>query len=415
MGPNWVRLATMRILHVLDHSLPLQSGYTFRTRSILLEQQRLGWQTWQVTGLRHDDGGRAEESSSGLSFYRTPAATGILAKIPIIQQWVAISALESRIDELVATIKPDIIHAHSPALNGVAALRVGKRRGIPVVYEIRAFWEDAAVSHGTSRPWGPRYRLTRWMESAVIKKARCVTTICQGLRQEIISRGTPENKVTIIPNAVDSESFSTVPEIPPDFAEKLGLAGKKVLGFIGSFYAYEGLPLLVRSMVDICRKRSDVVLLLVGGGLDEALLHALVAELGLECQVIFTGRVPHDQVALYYQLVDVFIYPRLAIRLTELVTPLKPLEAMASSKLVAASDVGGHRELIKDGETGYLFKAGSSDDLSRTVLQLLADESNWPTIHKQAKSYVEEERNWPDSIANYSSVYQQAVTPAKAP
>ncbi|MBF0453814.1 MAG: glycosyltransferase, exosortase A system-associated [Magnetococcales bacterium] len=400
----------MRILHVLDHSLPLQSGYTFRTRSILLEQKKRGWETHQVTGLRHDDGGLQQEVVSGLTFHRTQAKGGVLAKLPLLQQAVAIRALEARLDALVEQIKPDILHAHSPALNGVAAVRVGARRGIPVVYEIRAFWEDAAVSHGTSRAWGPRYRLTRWMESWVVNRARCVTTICQGLREEIIGRGIPAEKVTIIPNAVNVETFSTAPTMPAGFAEQVGVAGKKVLGFIGSFYGYEGLPVLVEAMVAIGQAQPNVVLLLVGGGPDEALIKKLVGKLGLEDRVLFTGRVPHDQAALYYQLVDIFVYPRLAIRLTDLVTPLKPLEAMACGKLVAASDVGGHRELIEEGETGFLFKAGSSTALADKMLQLLAQESDWPTIHQKARLFVEQERNWSQSVSHYEGVYRQALS-----
>lgn len=399
----------MNILHVLDHSLPLQSGYTFRTRSILLQQQQMGWQTTQVTGLRHAAAGVLEEECDGLRFYRTPEATGTLSRMPLIQQMVAISALEARIEELVEQQKPDIIHAHSPALNGVAAQRVAKRFKIPMVYEVRAFWEDAAVSHGTSRAWGPRYLLSRWMESSVIKNAHAVTAICQGLRQEIIDRGTPASKVTIIPNAVNIETFSTTPYIPQGFADQTGVAGKKVLGFIGSFYGYEGLPLLIEAMVKICRERMDVVLLLVGGGPDEVKVKGLVAEFGLEKQVIFIGRVPHEKAAQYYQLVDIFVYPRLPMRLTDLVTPLKPLEAMASGKLVAASDVGGHRELITHGKTGFLFKAGSAESLSSTVLQLLVNPDDWPRIHKQARSFVEQERNWQKSVANYTAVYKQAL------
>ncbi|MBF0195351.1 MAG: glycosyltransferase, exosortase A system-associated, partial [Magnetococcales bacterium] len=389
----------MHILHVLDHSLPLHSGYSFRSRSILLQQHKLGWQTQQVTGLRHDAGEIEKEVVSGINFYRTKPATGLLIRLPVIQQWVAIKALQVRIEDLLAVDKPDIIHAHSPALNGVAAVLAAKRFNIPVVYEIRAFWEDAAVSHGTSRAWGPRYLLSRWLESWVIKNAQGVTTICEGLRQEIIGRGTPPKKVTIIPNAVDFNNFSSPPDLPDNFAKKVGVSKKKVLGFIGSFYGYEGLEILILAMVKICQQRQDVVLLLVGGGPEEASLKALVKEHNLQNQVLFTGRVDHKQVPLYYQLVDILIYPRLDIRLTDLVTPLKPLEAMASSKLVLASDVGGHKELIKDGKTGYLFAAGNQDDLAAKVLQLLNINKQWPTIHKQARSYVKEERNWQKSVA----------------
>ena len=148
----------------------------------------------------------------------------------------------------------------------------------------------------------------------------------------------------------------------------------------------------------------------MGGGPQEDVLRGLVAEYGLGGKVVFTGRVPHDQVQRYYDLVDVFVYPRLPMRLTDLVTPLKPLEAMASQRLVVASDVGGHRELIRDRETGYLFAAGDADALADTVLELLAAHERWPELRRNGRQYIEKERTWPIVVARYGPVYKDLMT-----
>jgi PEP-CTERM/exosortase A-associated glycosyltransferase len=395
----------MRILHILDHSIPLQSGYTFRTRNILREQRKLGWDTCHVTGLKQRGAVAAEENVDGLHFYRTTNSGSLLGKLPIINQLHVIRTLEQRIGEVIEREQPDILHAHSPALNGLAALGAGKKRGLPVVYECRAFWEDAAVDHGTSAEGGVRYRLTRALESRVFRKASAVTTICEGLRQDIVARGVPENRVTVIPNAVDIEAFTVNTDPNEGLRQQLGLQGKAVLGFIGSFYAYEGLPLLLDALPAILAELPDVALLLVGGGPEEQRVQQEIAALGLADSVVCTGRVPHQEVQAYYSLVDAFVYPRLPMRLTELVTPLKPLEAMAQGKLVVASDVGGHRELIRSGENGYLFKAGSTKDLAATLVNVLDNRDRWNTLREAGRRYVESERNWGNSVSRYRAVY----------
>jgi PEP-CTERM/exosortase A-associated glycosyltransferase len=307
---------------------------------------------------------------------------------------------------VAAIEKPDILHAHSPALNGLAALRAGHKLNLPVVYECRAFWEDAAVDHGTSREWGLRYRLTRALESRVFRQANAVTTICEGLRAEIASRGIPAKKITVIPNAVDTDSFNFGAEADPALQQKLGLTGKIVVGFIGSFYAYEGIPLLLQALPALRGQHPDLRLLLVGGGPQETEIRAGIEKQGLQGAVILTGRVPHEQVQDYYNLVDIFAYPRLPMRLTDLVTPLKPLEAMAQGRLVVASDVGGHRELVRHGDTGMLFAAGDADALAAAVNDLLARREDWQAIRERGRRFVEQERTWPLSVARYEGVYE---------
>ena len=184
-----------------------------------------------------------------------------------------------------------------------------------------------------------------------------------------------------------------------------------MLGFLGSFYAYEGLDLLVAAMPAILKQQPDTVLLLVGGGPQQQALEQQIRDLGLEHAVIMPGRVPHAVVNSYYSLVDLLVYPRKSMRLTELVTPLKPLEAMAQGKLLLASDVGGHHELIEDGKTGWLFKKDDIADLTAKVVDILQQQDSQPQILQQALEFVQHQRTWRNSVANYQQVYRQALAP----
>ncbi|HEX7369051.1 MAG TPA: TIGR04063 family PEP-CTERM/XrtA system glycosyltransferase [Rhodanobacteraceae bacterium] len=403
----------LRVLHVLDHSLPLHSGYTFRTLSILGEQRALGWETFQLTGPKQNSGAAHEDQIGEWLFYRTPPAAGLTAALPLVQHRALMSALRTRLADVVDALRPDILHAHSPVLNAVPTLDVGHARSIPVVYEVRAFWEDAAADLGTAREWGPRYRLTRALETRALRQADAVTTICEGLRADMLARGIPADKITVIPNAVDVTRFHFKAPADPGLVQQFRLTPGATLGFAGSFYAYEGLDALIRAMPQVLRAAPQTKLLLLGGGPQEAALKALAEELGLDGNVYFTGRVPHDEVGRYYSAMDVMVYPRVSRRLTELVTPLKPLEAMAMGKLVAASDVGGHRELIRDGYNGHLFKAGSPDAIAQCLLELLQHPESWDSVIDNGRQFVERERTWKASVARYRDVYDGILARAE--
>ena len=393
----------MRILHVLDHSIPLHSGYTFRTLAILREQRRRGWETVQLTTPKQGPGPAREEMVDGLKLHRTPSAdgAGFMAQMRLTA---------ARIAEVAREEKPDLIHAHSPVLNALPALWTRMSLRLPVVYEMRASWEDAAVDHGTTLEGSPRYKVSRALESFALRRADRITTICEGLRGDIAARGIAPDKITVVPNAVDVANFKFGVPADPALRTKLGLDGCTVLGFAGSFYGYEGLSLLIEAFASMSPSRPMLRLLLVGGGPQDEALRAQAAALGPASKVIFTGRVPHSEVQRYYELIDVLAYPRLPIRLTELVTPLKPLEAMAQGRVFVASDVGGHRELIRHGETGFLCPAGDAKALAAALTDVLAREAEWPRIRQQARRFVEQERTWSNSVARYAEVYRQALS-----
>jgi glycogen(starch) synthase len=397
-----------RVLHVLDHSLPLHSGYTFRTRAILKAQQAAGIEVRAITGLRHAADGPAVEEIDGLTFHRT---AGSALGLPGLREWREIALLAEAIDALIREWRPDVIHAHSPALCGLAAERAAKRHGIPVVYEIRAFWEDAAVENGAGKTGSLKYSLTRELENRAVAEADAVVTICKGLRDDLVARGFPGDTITIVPNGVDLTLFGDPPPRDAALAKELGLGKGPVIGFIGSFYDYEGLDVLIAAMPALIERVPAAKLLLVGGGPMEAALRAQAEASPAASAIRFVGRVPHSEVERYYALTDVLAYPRKASRLTELVTPLKPLEAMAQGKLVAASAVGGHRELIADGVTGTLFAPDDPQACADALAGLLTDKRTWPGIRKAARHHAADNHDWARNVQRYLGVYQALLQP----
>jgi PEP-CTERM/exosortase A-associated glycosyltransferase len=395
-----------RILHVLDHSLPLHSGYTFRTRAIMKAQIAAGWNVQGITSVRQYQHGEvrgdATQIAEGLTFHRCTAdAKGP----PLLREYREVSALTEAIVALHHRAPFDLLHAHSPALNGLAAAWAAQRLGLPLVYEIRAFWEDAAVGNGTGSEGSVKYRLTRALENHVIARADAVAVICEGLRSDLIIRGVDPAKITVSPNGVDLEVFGS--PIPRDdaLAGKLGINGKHVIGYIGSFYDYEGLDDLIAAMAHLKDSAQDAHLVMVGGGPMEQQLREQALASSAANRIHFVGRVPHEEVEQYYSLIDILAYPRKSMRLTDLVTPLKPLEAMAQGRLVAASNVGGHRELIEDGVTGALFPADDPIGAAAAIDALFAAQSGWDERRKNARKFVESQRNWQKNIHRYDPVY----------
>ena len=399
----------LRILHVLDHSLPLHSGYSFRSISLFREQRRLGWEPVLLTSPKQGTVSAEREEIEGFPVYRTRAAPAYLRDRPLLAEVALIGATARRIRAVASLERPQLLHAHSPVLNALACLLASRWLRLPVVYEIRGFWEDAAVSHGTTREGSLRYRASRAMETFAAQRSDAVVTICEGIRRDLRDRGIEDGKITLVPNGVDPAEFAVPQGKDAALSASLELDGKIVLGFLGSFYDYEGLDLLLSATQRILKQVPQLVVLLAGGGPEDEALRRMASDLGIASSVRFVGRVPHREVPRYYSLVDLFLYPRRSMRLTESVTPLKPLEAMARGGIVLASNVGGHRELLADGATGYLFEPGDVDALAKAVLRTLERRSEWGAIGRRARAFVEAERSWACCTAGYRNAYHAAL------
>jgi len=410
-----MRAMSTRVLHIQDHTIPELSGYAVRSRYIVACQRALGLDARVVSSARHPACNSREETLDGIPFFRTARPQSLVARamspLPILREWPLTRALEERIVEVASAFSPQVLHAHSPIFNGWATRRAARRLGLPWVYEIRAFWEDDAVDKKKIREWGFTYRQVRAAETRICRDASAVVTICRGLREDIISRGIPATKVHLIANGVDSERF-VVRERDEQLAQRCGVQGERVIGFVGSFFRYEGLPLLVHAFADLVRDNPRVKLLLLGGGEDEAAVRTAVASLGIEASVILPGRVPHAEVDAWYSLIDLLVYPRLSVRLTELVTPLKPLEAAAAGKCMLGSDVGGVKELLERVGCKRLFRAGSRPDLVQAMQEWLrTSEEALRAEQSRQVDLAAAECQWIQAVRPILSVYGSLLAP----
>jgi len=405
-----------RVLHVLDHSWPLLSGYSVRSRSIVRAQQALGHDVSVVTGISQqvDDPASADSTFDGIAHYRTPIPTGIAGsairrRIPILRELSSVIALRRRIRQVMREGSFDAVHAHSPALCGLAAYLAARPAGIPVLYEIRGFWEESAVTTGRGRRRSWRYHLTRWLESFVARRSSGVIGISQAIVQDLHDRGLPRHKMFCVPNGVESERFP-VPPRDTRLAEELRLpAGQTVFGFIGSMWRFEGIPWLVEATAELRRRGFGFQLLIIGHGEDAARVEERISKLGVSDFVRFLGRIPHERIGCYYSLMDVLVYPRHRLPVTEKVTPLKPLEAMAQCKVVLGSDVGGLRELVEPEVNGLLFKADDVEDFCLQASRLISDSSLRSRLAASGRESVLRERDWRQLARRYGTIYEKAV------
>jgi len=371
-------LSSLTVLHVLDPSVPLHSGYSSRSRSIVEFQRRLGLRPVVLTSPKHGSDTDAVESIEGLTYHRTAREPG---GVPFVTELQLMARMAARVAAVARTERAALIHAHSPLLNGLPALWAGRRLGLPVLYEARAFWEDAAVDQRKFQEGSRRYRLIRALETMLFKRADRVAVICEGMLQDVVARGVDQRRVTVIPNGVDTDAFEPVARAH-DLAERFALGGGLTLGYFGSFYHYEGLRFLLDALPMLRRRLPGV---------------------------IFAGRVAHDQIRRLYSVIDVFVCPRRRMRLTELVTPLKPLEAMAMGKPVLASDVGGLKELVSHEATGLLFPAESADAFVEAAARLGNDPGLLARLGRRARESMVAERTWPQIVSRYLPAYASVL------
>jgi glycogen synthase len=400
----------LRVLHVLDHSVPVLDGYSHRSGSLIGAQAAMGFLPTVVTGPLHnlDDANASEMNIDGVRYYRTPENSGfywhsLRRRYPFVREWSVMHLLEDRINSLLEDNAFDLVHAHSPALCGLAAARAAKKHSLPFVYEIRSFWEDG-VDQSTS---SVRYRLARGLETMVVKRADAVIGIAKPILRDIAVRGIPESRLFHVPNGVDSTRFVPRP-LDDDLAARLGVTGIPTLGFIGTFFPWEGIPWLVDAACALHRRGVRFKLLIVGDGADAEAVRAAIQNQGAGGFVNYVGRVSHEEVARYYSVMDVLVYPRRRLRITEAVTPLKPLEAMALGKAILGSNVGGIRELIDAEKTGILFEPEDIEDFCRQAARLLDDLTLRHQLGQQARKKACEEKDWKTVARLYEPAYAAA-------
>jgi PEP-CTERM/exosortase A-associated glycosyltransferase len=405
----------MRPLHVLDVSAPIVVGYAARTHSILENQRRIGLDPVALTGLRQGPSASSSELIGGTLHLRTRPLFGSARRhyrVPGVGETIEMAALGRRIVEASRQLGVEVIHAHSPILCGIAARAASRYSSLPNVYEIRAFWEDAAAHQGRGDEKTTRYAAIRALETRVARGADAIVVLCEGIRRDLLARGLRDERIFTIPNGVDAARFIPMAR-DEGLAERLGLRHKTVIAFIGSLFRFEGVDLLLRALARLTQDDDRIAGLIVGQGEAAAELRELHTELGLGHRVVMTGPIAPSEVGPYYSVADILCYPRQSHRITELTTPLKPLEAMSMGKTVVASDVGGHRELVTDKKTGLLFKASKLDHLQALLREAAFNSTLRHDIGNAARREMLLARDWRALARRYIDVYEVAREHAK--
>jgi glycosyltransferase involved in cell wall biosynthesis len=409
-----------RILHLLTNSLPQrQAGYTVRAQSIGRSQIDVGLDPHFATraGFPLNLGvlrAPREERVDGVPYHRLAPSLDPGAGPERIAVETARAA-----ERLVERLRPAALHPASNFLNAQVALALRDRFSLPVVYEVRGFLEDTWVSRqqrGDDGNEGPadeapdadRYRGEKAAETDAMLAADAVVTLSETMRADILARGCHPDSVVVVPNAVDVERFTPRPR-DDGLAASLGIEpGEIVLGYVSTMWAYEGIRFLIQAAAILRDRGRRVRVLLVGDGEDRPALEAEARRLGVhEGTVIFAGRVPHSDVQRYYSVIDVFVVPRTNDRVSRLVTPLKPYEAMALERTVVVSGVDALLEIVSNGETGLSFRPEDSIDLANVVEPLLDDPGQRAALGRAARAWVAEHRTWRQNGQRYRALYER--------
>ncbi len=415
----------MRVLHVCHSTYPDVTGASIRSRYLVETQARLGIEPLVVSSPfqapadpRQVDG---IERVAGIEYYRCFDARYdqqfmVARKSPLarLRKLTALGSFTRFVRRIAAERQVDVIHGHSLFFCGLAAVFAARKLGIPSIYEVRSLIEDTLVREGGASERGVLYRAYRWFDDLAIRLSDHVITISDGLRRDLIARGVPEARITVVGNGVDVAKQPRASEPDPVLRARLGFPEDAfVLGYIGTLFAYESVEVAIDALATLHARHPQLRLLIVGNGVARQALIARAESRKLGRYVHFVDRVPHEEIGQYYALIDLFVLPRLPNRLTDLVTPLKPLEIMARAKPLLASDCGGHRELIIHEQNGYLYDSRSASGLSDAIASLCDRRAELRRLGAQAREWVGANRSWETAIRPTIPLYEALAAQAR--
>lgn len=338
-----------------------------------------------------------------------------------IEERILMRKMEDRVKEIARDTGAQIIHAHTPYRVGRPALRASRKLGLPFIYEMRGMWEETAVASGRWKVGGLAHRRFRKLETKTLLAADYVVCISETLRDEAISRGVDADRITVVSNAVDPETMFPVDDSPSQdeldhHAETVAALNvgenTTVVGYIGSLRDIEGVDDTATAVAHLVERGLDVRLLVVTGTANQQQLRDHCANLGLGDKAMVTGPVPRHRVHAYYSLIDIFVVSRPDTRVTRLVTPLKPFEAMLLGKPTVCSDLPALAEIIVHEQRGLLYPAGDTVALADAIQRLLEDDGLASRLSRTACAWVEKERVWPTVVKRSLEVYRTILSPS---
>ena len=341
-----------------------------------------------------------------------------LVRIPwkVMEEKILMKYLENTIVAKYKGGNIGVIHAHTPYRVGLPALRAARKLGIPFVYEMRGMWEETAVANGRWRRNGPAHRRFKRMENKVLTAADSVITISETLKEVATKRGVDPKRIVKITNGVE-ESFISDTTKSASFTEiENQLSSKRgsiVVGYIGSLREMEGVDLTVKAVGSLVRAGEDVKFFCLGGKAGQDELRQVCANEGISEYSLVAGPVPHNEVPVFYDLIDIFVVSRPDFEVTRKVTPLKPFEAMGRSRAVIVSNLDALTEIVQDGVTGLIVGDDGVESLSLAISELIDHPELRSELGNEARKWIIQNRLWKDIIQETRSSYQIAIDKKK--
>lgn len=409
VAPVPVNPVPNRVLHLLTNSLPhTRSGYAQRSHAILLAQQAAGWETIAVTRLGYPVtvgkmGARQLDEIDGVQYRRLLPPVLAATQTDRLQQQAAETL------RIAAEFRPSVIHTTTHFVNGLVARAVAEALDVPWVYEVRGQLADTwASSRGPEAKESERYKLFQEREAELMQSADVVITLGQAMKDNIVAAGVPERKILIAPNAVGGE-YLLEPRTAGEARALLGLdPDAQMIGTVSSLVPYEGLDDLISAFKLLAPANPKLQLLIVGSGVSLPSLQEQARRSGFGHRIVFTGLVPADRARAYHQALDIFVVPRKNLDVTRSVTPLKPVEAMASARPVVASALPALSEIVEDGRTGLLTAPGDPAALAAILDSLLADAARRKVMGDNGRRRVLATRTWAANavatVASYRAI-----------
>lgn len=409
-----------KILHIFKTIYPVEpSGGAGRNRSIAIHQKEMGLEPIvSVAPARLPDelvieragrDGLFTLDNDGIETWLCHFQNMPRQKIP---RDTLLTFDTKLLAHICTRVNPSIVHAASGFRgfdNALKGMALSKSRGIPFVYEVRSFHEHTWARLFEGILDTPLTQLRAAQENRCMAEADAVVTISDSMANELIGRGVPADKVSVVPNSVDERFLEpTLDSATQSFKDRWKLNGHRVIGYISNISRREGHYILCDAFARLHDRHSDTRLLIVGDGPVREELEQHVLELGIGGAVIFTGTIDHEEILAAYGSIDIFVVPRLPDYASDYVTPMKPVEAMAMKCPLVMSDRPVFHELIGDEERGLFFKTGDTESLHGVMEQIIRYPIAASRRAEQARQWVEQKRRWPANVKLYEGIYAAA-------
>jgi len=399
-----------KVLFALHFSIPYQtSGYAIRSHAILTHLRQSGIDVMASTRLNYPwDMAKHTEKH----FRKKDIIDSIkYIRIRDNYDWRGFRGLEyidaysQKLTETALNHNASILHSASNFLNGLAGARAARMAGCKSIFEVRGLWHLTQAAKNPNFNGTDYYQYCEIMELAAAKEADALVTISEALKKYLINLGVEPKKITVIPNAVDTNFFKPQ-SFDSELKIQLGLEEKTIIGYIGSITAYEGLDLLIKATSKLIEQGANLSLLIIGNGYYEINLKKIASSFPNKHYIKFLGHIPFNEIRKYYSIIDIFPFPRNGYDVCRLVPPLKVLEVMAMAKPVIVSDLPPFLEMVKDGKTGLICIADDLQSLTESIQRLYENPDERQFLGNAARTWVTENRSWENMSKKYINLYR---------